>query len=181
MSILWMVRLAALAALALALTWLHHHIYKNGWDDRELIATTYEAKVKALSDAADALAAANLKDADAKIDSLQITLATSLSQISADHKKEIDHANSKIATLNRDVADGKLRLSIATSFSSCNPAQESKGAGIATGDSNQGRAELLPETAESLISIAAGGDAAVRRANACVDAYNSVKVAIDAQ
>lgn len=85
-------------------------------------------------------------------------------------KKANDEAHAQIKRLRADVATGAVRLSVAT--------RQVHAAGdppAACGDSSQARAELDPAAAQSLISIAADGDAAIRQLNACIDAYNAMK------
>jgi Lhr-like helicase len=80
-------------------------------------------------------------------------------------------AKAKETRLRADVATGTLRLSIPTQSPIC-PASTSA---PAAGDSGEARTELDRTTAEALISIAADGDAAIRKLNACIDTYEKMR------
>jgi hypothetical protein len=83
-------------------------------------------------------------------------------------------ARAKETKLRADAATGALRLSIPTQAPVC-PAPN---ATPAAGDSREARAELDRSTAEALISIAADGDAAIRKLNACITLYNETREAL---
>jgi prophage endopeptidase len=80
-------------------------------------------------------------------------------------------ANAKVEIVKRDaaIADGTLRLSIATKSPVC-PSADAP----ATGANNPPRAELDPTFAKSLVAITDDGDEAIRKLNACIDSYNTV-------
>jgi len=80
-------------------------------------------------------------------------------------------AKAKETKLRADAATGALRLSIPAKASVC-PTPTSA---PAAGDSGEARTELDPATAETLISIAADGDAAIRKLNACIDTYEKMR------
>jgi len=84
-------------------------------------------------------------------------------------RKANQDAQAQITHLRSDIASGELRLSIAT-----RSVQSSENAGTAPGNSET-RAELDPEAAQSLVTIAGDGDNAIRKLNACVDLYNQVR------
>jgi hypothetical protein len=181
MNPLWIARLLLLAALTGGVAWLHHKVYHEGWHDRDVTAIA-DAKVKQDQvNAADAAAATQLSEANARVSGLQLTLTTTVSSLTTKHKTEMNNANDKINNLIADVHAGKLRLSIALSPGACNSSGQNQSAGSASGISDEARADLMPETADALIRIAGDGDAAVRRANACVDVYNALKESINAQ
>lgn len=85
-------------------------------------------------------------------------------------KKANDEAHAEIERLRADVVDGTRRLSIATRqvHPAGDPAAACRG-----GD--EARAELDPEAAQTLVTIAVDGDAAIRQLNACIDAYEAVR------
>jgi len=83
-------------------------------------------------------------------------------------------ARVKETKLRADAATGALRLSIPTQAPVC-PAPN---AAPAAGDSREARAELDRSTAEALIAIAADGDAAIRKLNACITLYNETREAL---
>jgi hypothetical protein len=80
-------------------------------------------------------------------------------------------AKAKETKLRADAATGALRLSIPAKASVC-PAPTSA---LAAGDSGEARTELDRTTAEALISIAADGDAAIRKLSACIDTYEKMR------
>ena len=80
-------------------------------------------------------------------------------------------AKVKETKLRADAATGALRLSIPTHRPVC-PAADTTSA---TGDSRETRAELDRKTADDLIAIAAEGDAAIRKLNACIDTYEKMR------
>jgi hypothetical protein len=87
-------------------------------------------------------------------------------------RKSNKDAEKKITTLRANVATGALRLSIATQGPVC----PSSVASITTGDnSGETRTELDRSVAESLIAITAEGDTAIRKLNACIETYNTLR------
>lgn len=79
-------------------------------------------------------------------------------------KQEKKNAQAKIASLQRDVADGSLRLYVRTSQDSAS----------SRGDSEKG-AELDRQVAQDLISITSDGDQAIIQLNSCIDFYNKLR------
>jgi len=87
-------------------------------------------------------------------------------------RKSNKDAEKKITTLRANIATGDLRLSIATQGPVC----PSSVASITTGDnSGETRTELDRSVAESLIAITAEGDTAIRKLNACIETYNTLR------
>ena len=84
-------------------------------------------------------------------------------------RKANENAKAQITKLQSDVANGAVRLSIAT-----RSVQTSENATSTTGGAET-RAELDPEVANALITIASDGDKAIRSLNACIDIYNEVR------
>ncbi|EEO27195.1 lysis system i-spanin subunit Rz [Oxalobacter paraformigenes] len=83
------------------------------------------------------------------------------------YEKEKENAKTEINRLRGRISAGTVRLSV--------PARGcavSENTGTGTGET---RAELDPETANDLISIASDGDAAIRELNLCIDKYNELK------
>ena len=80
-----------------------------------------------------------------------------------------------------DIRSGAQRMSIA--------ARCPAAAGLAPADpttapvdgADSARAELDPETAATLVAIAADGDEAIRERNACIAAYNQVRDTLNAR
>jgi len=87
-------------------------------------------------------------------------------------RKSNKDAEKKITTLRANIATGDLRLSIATQGPVC----PSSVASITVGDnSGETRTELDRSVAESLIAITAEGDTAIRKLNACIETYNTLR------
>ena len=84
-------------------------------------------------------------------------------------RKANENAKAEITKLQSDVASGAIRLSIAT-----RSVQTSTNSTSTTGGAET-RAELDPEAANALITIASDGDKAIRSLNACIDIYNEVR------
>ena len=84
-------------------------------------------------------------------------------------RKANENAKAEITKLQSDVASGAVRLSIATRSVQTNENATSTTGGAET------RAELDPEVANALITIASDGDKAIRSLNACIDIYNEVR------
>ncbi len=95
----------------------------------------------------------------------------------AEHQRENENAEKKFNALRADVAAGRLRFTIATGA----PGHDSNsGNPAAQTDDRQARAELLPETADAFVAIAAESARDVRDLNACIDDYNSVRNTVNA-
>lgn len=87
-------------------------------------------------------------------------------------RKSNKDAEKKITTLRANIATGDLRLSIPTQSPVC----PSSDAATAAGDnSGEARTELDRSVAESLIAITAEGDTAIRKLNACIETYNTLR------
>ena len=109
----------------------------------------------------------------ARLNAIERDKETEMAKIADVHATELkkvnDEAKTKIAQLQSDVASGAIRLSIATrSIQTSSDSTASPG-------NTESRAELDPEAANNLISIAADGDKAIRSLNACIDIYNEVR------
>ena len=76
--------------------------------------------------------------------------------------------NEKQSALERAIRAGRVRLP-----SSC--VQASSSAPVASGNSNQERAESDTETLRLIAQIAADGDKAINQLNACIDSYNEMR------
>jgi cobalamin biosynthesis Mg chelatase CobN len=91
-------------------------------------------------------------------------------------RKANDVARIKETKLRADLADGSLKLRIPVK-TVC-PVSVSESSAPASGsDSGAASAELDRQTAETLIAIAAEGDAAIRKLNTCIEQYNQVRSA----
>ena len=90
-------------------------------------------------------------------------------------RKANDVAKVKEAKLRNDVVSGKLRLFIPVKAPDC-PLQAASDAPVTSGDnSGEASAELSGQVSESLIAIAAEGDTAIRKLNACIDSYETLR------
>ena len=90
-------------------------------------------------------------------------------------RKANDVAKVKEAKLRNDVVSGKLRLFIPVKAPDC-PVQAASDAPITAGDnSGEASAELSGQVSESLIAIASEGDTAIRKLNACIDSYETLR------
>ena len=110
---------------------------------------------------------ADLRQSEANL-SLQKEYMKSVEDLEIKYKKEREQDEKTIKTLRDSINNGTVRLSIPTTTSR-----------ITTTPSGEKRAELDPETANSLISITEDGDKAIRDLNQCVDTYNKVKEIYD--
>jgi len=109
----------------------------------------------------------------ARLNLLERQKEAEMVKIADNHATELRKANEnakvQIAKLQSDVASGAIRLSIATR------AVQTSSDSTPTSGNTEARSELDPEAANTLISIAADGDKAIRQLNACVDIYNEVR------
>lgn len=100
-------------------------------------------------------------------------LHKTVSQMQIRAKKENDNAKRENDLLLARVNRGAVRVSIPAR--ACSELPDSGRTGT---DDGKTRAELDPETAESILSIGRDGDNAIRELNLCIDQYNAVKSAI---
>src|SRR5450830_1119117 len=120
-------------------------------------------------------------------------------QINADHAEALLHATAREQaterTLRTELTDLQTRLNLdaqnAKQISDRSAAAVRSGAvrlsipvascPSAGGDRHQARAQLAPEYGLALTAIADAGDDSIRQLNACIDAYNAVKVRLNAK
>jgi len=88
-------------------------------------------------------------------------------------RKTQDVAKAKEIQLRTAVAIGERRLFIPVQ-AKC-PVPTSNNSTPTAGDSTETRAELNRKVADDLIAIAAEGDAAIRKLNACIDTYEKMR------
>lgn len=93
-----------------------------------------------------------------------------------DNLKERNYEKT-ITSLRNDLRSSTYRLSIP--INTGYKTQFSATTSTTNGTSDQERVELLPETAVSLIDVAAGANREVRRTNACIDYYNAARQALE--
>lgn len=140
-----------------------HH---NGWNDRDAEMQIEIAKKNEEARAKEQAMAKAVADKDAEL------------------RKANDAVNKKQMDLNAAIRAGRLRLP-----SSC--PQASPSATIASGDRNQERAESggqagkaagdERETLRLIAEIAAEGDRAINQLNACITAYEQIRITINGQ
>ena len=90
-------------------------------------------------------------------------------------RKANDVAKVKETKLRNDIVSGKLRLFIPVQAPDCSvPAAQD--ATPAVGDNiGEARAELSGQVADDLIAIASEGDTAIRKLNACIESYETLR------
>lgn len=106
-------------------------------------------------------------------------IARSLAAIADQHHQELTHAQQDRDRFIAGVRAGTIRLSIPIVADRAGAAGADRAA--AGGDRHETRAELAPEAGITLATIADDGDDAIRQLNACIDAYNAVREAINVQ
>ena len=88
-------------------------------------------------------------------------------------RKTQDVAKAKEIQLRTSIATGERKLFIPVQ-TKC-PVPAASNTAPAAGDSSEARAELDRKTADDLVAIAAEGDAAIRKLNACIDTYEKMR------
>ena len=122
---------------------------------------------------ANAAAEQKLSDMRKYVAEKEKAAASRLTLIEAQFKQGEDHAQAEIKTLRANVRNGTVRLSIPAV--ACTGSTMPEAAGNSEGTATEARTELDATTAQSLIDIAAEGDAASRQLNALVDAVKDNK------
>jgi prophage endopeptidase len=90
-------------------------------------------------------------------------------------RKANNVAKVKEDKLRADIASGKRKLFIPVQATDC-PVSAASDAAPADGDnSGETSAELSGQVSESLIAIAAEGDTAIRKLNACIESYETLR------
>lgn len=87
--------------------------------------------------------------------------------------KEIIDAHNQVESLRAALRTGDVRLSIPVAR--CPSSEDATNSPAAPGALPQARAELLPATADDLVTLAAEADATARRLNAVIDQYNLIR------
>jgi hypothetical protein len=88
-------------------------------------------------------------------------------------RKANNVAKAKETKLRADIATGERKLFIPTK-TTC-PVPSAGNAASTAGDSRETRTELDRSVAEALIAITADGDQAIRKLNACIDQYETLR------
>ena len=121
-----------------------------------------------------------LQQATERERSTERQLGTDLSDLQTRHNQDASYAKQIRERTAAAVRTGAVRLSIPALSCVADPgAPASPGAGPAPGDRHQARAQLAPEIGLALTAIGDDGDDAIRQLNACIDAYNAVKIRLN--
>lgn len=102
-----------------------------------------------------------------------------MAQVAQTYAQTLRKANNvakvKEDKLRADIAAGKRKLFIPVQAPNC-PVSTPTDAPVADGDnSGEASAELSGQVSESLIAIAAEGDTAIRKLNACIESYETLR------
>lgn len=128
----------------------------------------YEAKISAHA-AADAKQA----EADQRVARIKEKAATDALYAQAAQLLEVEkRAKTETDGLRADLRSARVRLSLPVTAPVCGVDRNSA---AAAEPGAEARAELMPETADALVSIAVDGDSAVRQLNAVIDAYADLR------
>lgn len=90
-------------------------------------------------------------------------------------RKANDVAKVKEAKLRADIATGKRKLFIPIQAPDCAVSAASDAAPAVGDNSGEASAELSGQVSESLIAIASEGDTAIRKLNACIESYETLR------
>jgi len=90
-------------------------------------------------------------------------------------RKKETNAQKEITSLRTAVASGERRLFIPTQAPDCSVQPTTDTSPASGSDAGEARAELDRKVADSLIALTAEGDTAIRKLNACIDQYNTIK------
>jgi hypothetical protein len=166
----WLIRAAPyIAAVAVVLGALSF-AYNRG---AAHAAVRYDLQIAKMQKAA----ADDLANAVAIAHDTEVKAAADLAAIADKHHAETLSHEKTIAALRADLRRSAVRLSIPVA--TCTAAAVGGNPGSVAGAGAEARAELMPATADSLIGIAADGDAAVRQLNAVIDAYNALRARLN--
>jgi hypothetical protein len=144
-------------AIGIALFGSYRGGYHFGWEDRD-------------NDMKLAIAQKNDEARE-----LEKNMTSKLSDQETKLRKAQDDVKKKQSAMHELARTGRLRLPAP----SC--PQASTSAAIATGNSNTDASESERQTIAALIDIAADGDKAIVKLNACINAYNEVRVLVNGQ
>jgi hypothetical protein len=102
-----------------------------------------------------------------------------MAQVAQTYAQTLRKANNvakvKEDKLRSDIAAGKRKLFIPVQATDC-AVSASTDAPVTDGDnSGETRAELSGQVSESLIAIASEGDTAIRKLNACIESYETLR------
>ncbi|KAB8060476.1 lysozyme [Janthinobacterium violaceinigrum] len=119
-----------------------------------------------------ATAATELARATTRVLTLERAAGAALAHRADHFTQEQTHAKTERDRFNDDVRSGAVRLSIPVASGQCAAITDPT---TTAGHRIEARAELDPATAAALDAIAGDGDDAIRKLNACINAYNTVR------
>ena len=154
--------------------YVHHLVYEEGYTAAEAIYQKSEAAATAIANKQ--LAEDNAKIAAAQdiIDSTQIDLSNK--------QKELQNEKVTSSNYKSDLLDSRKRLSVLVALSQTGTASQVVSSTAPRLDNkSEVTAYIDPTVASNLAGITTTGDSAITRLNACIEAYNAVKAASDAQ
>lgn len=161
--------LLAVVAVSFGVVEIRHRAYKQGYSEAE---TKYKAEItKANMEALEVLNTKNdeIKNQQKQINDFHMDLIQK--------RLDLQNANREKDRITAQYRDGIKRMSIAANCKS-DPAGQSESARPAE-LSNQGRCELLPKTAGTILDLARGYQEGVRKLNECIDRYNNIKDSVN--
>ena len=165
-------KIGALVAIFTGLAWYHHHVYQQGYNQRENEQLVIDTKSKA--ETLNTLEKLNLH-----INEVQTELDKSTASLST-KQTELDHAKQNSNDYQVRLASGADRLRVLTKSTCANQATNIKSPSLANVDNRtEDAAELDGKVAANLVKLAGEGDEAIARLNACIISYNLVKTAAD--
>jgi hypothetical protein len=128
-----------------------------------------------------ARARAELAQINAKLAAAQAQLAAAFAHLDQ-LQSDLDHEKAASTALQSDLAAGRRRLSVLTRARAPDPAGQAPGAAASGVDPGAAvESELDGKVAAGLVGLTSEGDSAITRLNACIQAYDAVKAAADAQ
>lgn len=162
--------------LGVGIAWYHTSVKDAGYQEA---SAYYERKIAAL----DLLATRRMQEAQAKADQKEYELRSTIEIINTRRSKEQKAADEHISLLQRDLASGARRVSIASANRT--PiipigAPRSIAAPAARTEPQAG-CELEPGVASTLLDIARRGDEAIRNHAAVVEAYDAARDTLNEQ
>lgn len=161
------------SALWVGYAYWHHEVYQDGYDVAEALYKKREAKATS-----DALAEKGKLDSSVKLK--QAELDSALSKLSSKEKEYRDE-QIKSSAYQRDLAAGNKRLRVLTTANpNCSAGKNQGGVAAGVGNASETLADLPPRIAANLDRLRSNENEAIRRLDACVDAYEAVRAAANA-
>ena len=166
------VKIGATIAILAGLTWYHHHVYQQGYDQRADEQLVIDAKNKIAAEKELNKLNMHVNEVQSELDKSTATLSTK--------QVELDHAKQLSSDYQVRLASGTDRLRVLTKSTCSNKAANPQSASLTDVDNRtEVTAELDGAVAANLVKLAGEGDEAITRLNACIVSYNLVKTAAD--